>query len=269
MIKRSISRAIRCRARSIDGAAYRRLAWRHPILSNKLARDAPTFSVIYSRLQHTSSKNASSEMEQVKQCPFCSATNSYAAASCASCASPALIPEQVSYFDLFPGIQAPPEGTFAIDVRNLRREFLKLQQQVHPDHFSNEEKKRTVAESTSSRLNKAYSTLLQPLSRAEYILSLRGIEMSSEGESLTDGEVLMTVMELREQIEEAGEEDELTPVKDQARELIETELSNIARLFAESNWSEAKTSAIRLRYWENILKAAVDWEPGAPIRVEH
>lgn len=93
--------------------------------------------------------------------------------------------------------------------------------------------------------------------------------MSSEGEKLTDGDVLMTVMELREQIEEASDEIKLAPVKDQAKELIETELSSIEKSFAQSSWTEAKTSAIRLRYWENILKAAADWEPGAEIRLEH
>ncbi|CCG82696.1 Putative uncharacterized protein [Taphrina deformans PYCC 5710] len=151
----------------------------------------------------------------------------------------------------------------------MRREFLKMQQKVHPDRFSNDEKKRLVAESTSSLLNKAYTTLQQPLPRAEYLLRINGFDMAAEGEKLTDSAVLMTVMDAREQIEEAQSEADLEGVKQEAKELIDNELKTLADLFSQAKWQDAKTSAVKLRYWLNIQKAATDWEPGSEVRLEH
>lgn len=211
----------------------------------------------------------SAHNNQAKRCRFCGAPNALSAHICQSCASPAPIPESVSYYSYFPGLVAPPKGPFDLDVRAMRREFLKMQQKVHPDHFSSDDKKRLVAESTSSLLNKAYTTLQQPLSRAEYLLSINGIEMSSEGEKLTDSDVLMTVMEAREQIEEAQTESDLAEVKQEAKDLIAGELVRLAELFRSGEWQGAKVSAVKLRYWQNIQKAAMDWEPGSEIRLDH
>jgi molecular chaperone HscB len=181
------------------------------------------------------------------------------------------MPSSVSFYDYFPDLgPPPPRGPFQIDVRALRRAFLKLQQGVHPDlHGSGEGQHRQLAEATSALLNKAYTTLQKPLSRAEYLLAQRGIDMTAEGESLTDSDILMTVMEAREAIEEAQSEADLEGVKDETSSRIEEELNALERHFSEDDLVKAKKSAIRLRYWLNIQKAAQDWEPGKDVMLEH
>lgn len=205
-----------------------------------------------------------------KKCQFCGSIGPLWRPLCASCLSPSPIPEsQVSFYDFFHNTP-PPQGTFTLDTRALRREFLQLQQTVHPDKFSHDEKKRLVAESTSSLLNKAYTTLLSPLSRAEYLLHQHyGHDFVAEGESLTDGKLLMTVMELRECIDEATTESDLEPVKRDVKRLIDEELSALEQAFSKQDFETAKMSAVRLRYWQNIQKAALDWESGAEIVIHH
>ena len=68
------------------------------------------------------------------------------------------------------------------------------------------------AQLQSSLLNKAYGTLKDPLARARYMLELEGVEVS-ESESLHEPELLMEVMELREELDEVTNEEELDQVK--------------------------------------------------------
>jgi len=68
------------------------------------------------------------------------------------------------------------------------------------------------AQLQSSVINKAYHTLKDPLSRAQYLLKEQGIQVN-EGDSLSDPELLMEVMEFREELEEAQSEADITPLK--------------------------------------------------------
>lgn len=59
-----------------------------------------------------------------------------------------------------------------------------------------------LAAELSGLVNKAYGTLLNPYSRAEYIMELEGMHIG-EAESLDDQELIMEVMESREELETA------------------------------------------------------------------
>ncbi|CAO3595663.1 unnamed protein product [Absidia cylindrospora] len=105
------------------------------------------------------------------------------------------------------------EFTYDVDEKALKRQFLKLQQVAHPDSFSNAaERERKYAEIQSSMLNKAYHTLRDPLARAQYMLALHGVEVN-EAESLHNPELLMDVMEVREELEEANTNEDVELIK--------------------------------------------------------
>lgn len=102
---------------------------------------------------------------------------------------------------------------FDVNVPVLRRNFLKLQQQAHPDSYSQaEQKEHQYAQTQSAIINKAYHTLRDPLARAQYMLGLKGQHVD-ETESLHDPELLMEIMEFREELEEASTEDEVAELK--------------------------------------------------------
>lgn len=122
------------------------------------------------------------------------------------------------------------QPTFDIDLKAMRRQFLMLQQKAHPDSFSQAPKvgcgwnqhgcdlmrllqrELDYAQLQSSVINKAYHTLKDPLSRAQYLLKEQGIQVN-EGDSLSDPELLMEVMEFREELEEAQSEADIKPLK--------------------------------------------------------
>lgn len=116
------------------------------------------------------------------------------------------------------------------------------------------------AEGMSAHINDAYRTLLSPLRRAEYILSLQkgeegegevagGREERVEGE---EGGFLAAVLDVRERIEEA---ENLEVVVELGREndvRVERCEEVLAGLLQEARWEEARKEVARLRYWIGI-----------------
>lgn len=162
----------------------------------------------------------------------------------------------------------PPQGPFTIDVRRLRDEFLQLQRRAHPDRHRPEARNR--AEATSTLINEAYKTLQNPLLRAQYLLSLRGIETAEDETAKTDDpELLMQVLEAREMIEEAEEEVELEPLRQANDGRIEESLKELEKAFESDDIVSAKEQAVKLRYWMNIKQSLDDWEKGKPVVLVH
>ncbi|KAF5022108.1 hypothetical protein F66182_5854 [Fusarium sp. NRRL 66182] len=183
--------------------------------------------------------------------------------------SPAAPP--TTHYDLFPETLPdgpPPAGHFPIDTRALRREFLRLQARAHPDMHPSQGKVR--AEAMSARINEAYKTLANPLLRAQYLLSLRGVDVANdETLKVEEPELLMLVLEAREEIEEAGIEQDLDEprVANEAR-IAESE-QILERAFQNDDIEAAKHEAVRLRYWVNIKESLDNWEQGKHVVLQH
>lgn len=180
-------------------------------------------------------------------------------------------PDTPVLYNLFPETLPdgpPPNGQFAVDTRQLRKEFLQLQARAHPDRHSGPDKAK--AEGTSALINEAYKTLQDPLRRAQYLLSLRGIDVA-EDERLTveDPELLMEVLEVREAIEAAQEEGELDEMKANNDRNIKESETILDQAFGLENIESAKDEAVRLRYWTNIKESLDAWEKGKPVVLVH
>jgi len=101
---------------------------------------------------------------------------------------------QQDYFELF-GL----EQTFELDRDVLMHRYRDLQKATHPDKFANgPEQERRIALQRAGQINSAYQTLKDPLSRAQYLLSLSGVESVLEQTTIRDIEFLEEQMELRE-----------------------------------------------------------------------
>ena len=104
-----------------------------------------------------------------------------------------------NYFDLF-GLPM----AFEIPVEELSERYRELQRVVHPDRFANaSDQERRLAVHGASLINEAFEVLRNPLSRARYLLFLRGIEADAASGTTTDSLFLMEQMELREALAEA------------------------------------------------------------------
>jgi molecular chaperone HscB len=135
---------------------------------------------------------------------------------------------------------------------------------MHPQN----DKKR--AEALSARINEAYKTLQTPLLRAQYLLTLRGIEVAEdETAKVEDPELLMEVLDAREQIEEAQSEEDLLEMKNTNYARIRGSEEVLSQAFEEDNIELARSEAVKLRYWVNIKESIDDWEKGKPVVLQH
>jgi molecular chaperone HscB len=180
-----------------------------------------------------------------------------------------LAPE--TFYEMFPQslpAGAPPRGPFSVDEKQLRKEFLQLQALAHPDRHPQEAKNR--AEAASAKINEAYKTLQSPLPRAQYLLSLRGLDVAEDETAKSDdAELLMEVLEMRENIEAAQEEADLISMKETNDARVEESVQNLDNAFKADDVEKAKQEAIKLRYWINIRESLNSWEPGKPVVLIH
>ncbi|KAJ1979284.1 molecular chaperone [Dimargaris xerosporica] len=193
-----------------------------------------------------------------KQCWKCEAALPAHSLVCDNNNCGAVVPlsNHINYFDVLVG--AP---TFDIDVKDLRKRFLKAQQQTHPDNFSVlGEKDRQTAEAQSSWLNQAYNTLKNPYERAKYMLELQGIYISEE-DSIQEPEFLEQVFEINEALDEAVDKKAVKAIRTDNDERIKSVASQLSEAFDQGDLSEARILTIKLRYWDNVKDVVDNWIP--------
>ncbi|KIW79351.1 Fe-S protein assembly co-chaperone HscB [Fonsecaea pedrosoi CBS 271.37] len=182
-----------------------------------------------------------------------------------------------NYYTLFPSTLPsgpPPAGPFDIPLPQLRREFLRLQSQYHPDKFPPGTASHQKSLSLSSLLNNAYKTLSDPLLRARYLLQHNhGIDITHEDNAthagVTDQSTLLEVMEAQETLEEATTHDEIeTLMEENIVRIRETEKA-LTDAFEKDDVESAKRECIKLNYWRSLHSALHEWEPGKQVRLMH
>src|SRR6478609_5993372 len=169
-----------------------------------------------------------------------------------------------SHFDLF---HLPP--AYAVDQPALDDAYRTVQAQVHPDRFAAAgDAQRRIAMQWATRTNEAYQTLRDPLKRARYMLSLRGVDVGAENNTAMEPAFLMQQMEWRETIEDAAAVKNLGALEALLDELRDEERVRFTKLEAliDSRSDQAASEAVRqLMFIERVAH-----EIGAQIeRLEH
>ena len=104
-------------------------------------------------------------------------------------------PRSLDHFEV---LQVPKHYT--INSAELRKTYLELSRRFHPDRFGQRSvKERRLAVEKSASINTAYKTLLDPIKRAEYLLSQEA-GMKDLDKLRADFSVLEEVLEKREEI---------------------------------------------------------------------
>lgn len=189
-------------------------------------------------------------------------------------------PDITNHYTIFPKTipnGPPPAAPFTISLADLRREFLQLQNIVHPDKYPAGTAKQH-AEGLSARINEAYRTLADPLQRAQYLLrEWHGIDVTAEDgatKHALDPETLLEVMEVQETIEEVGAapeaETQINALKTENDARIDECVESLAESFDRGDVEAARKECIRLRFWYSVGEGLREWEPGkTEIRLVH
>jgi len=148
-----------------------------------------------------------------------------------------------SHFKLF---DLPEQ--FALDASVLDHAYRTVQAQVHPDRFAAAgDAQKRIAMQWATRANEAYQTLRDPLKRARYLLSLRGVDVGAENNTAMEPAFLMQQMEWREAIEDASAAKNVDALDALLGELRDEEKVRFTKLAAllDSDSDQAAGEAVR------------------------
>jgi len=177
-----------------------------------------------------------------------------------------------------------PQG-FALDVVELEHRYKELTRILHPDRFARADPRaRRASLDRSVQLNEAWQILKDPIRRAEYLLSLHGVDVGERGGTARAGQLveqptlpvpqvlLMEVLELREVLADAHNAKDVHETEAliaKVRSRLGVVMDDVAKGFAAAE-PDLPTIAARLvtvRYYRRFLdEARLLWEQdsGAP-----
>ncbi|MEB3766472.1 Fe-S protein assembly co-chaperone HscB [Acinetobacter sp. MD2] len=135
-----------------------------------------------------------------------------------------------------------------IDLAVLKSQFLKLQQQYHPDKA--QDKQQALIQ--SSEINQAYKVLSLVDSRAAYLLSLKKQDQGLE-QSIHDFEFLQSALEIREQLDEAVAENQLVGLKQEVEQWILSLVREFKIDYDAEDWSEARDTVRKLKFFQRVM----------------
>lgn len=156
-----------------------------------------------------------------------------------------------NFFELFGLVPG-----FSIDQSKLAGQYRHLQQLVHPDRFATaSEAERRHSMQLTAHINEAYQTLKQPLSRARYLLELRGV-VTDQSSSL-DNAFLMEQMELREQLAELPQQSgalaELMNMRNDLSERLNLLEQTFAANLTDDNNEQALCTFNKMQFYFRLL----------------
>jgi len=144
-----------------------------------------------------------------------------------------------------------------LEPASLDKAYFALQRQWHPDRFvARPAEERAKASAEAAALNDAYRTLKYPLSRAIYLAQLKGVELPGDGKTIDDPELLMEVMDAREELHEATSVAEVDSLARFAREDLQKALAELPRLFLANDKPAIRKALLRLRYLDKFAEEA-------------
>ena len=158
----------------------------------------------------------------------------------------------MNYFELF-GLPAE----FALDNQTLAETYRGLQMQFHPDKFAaRPERERLQAVQRAALINDALTTLKHPLSRAEYLLSLQGVELHAEQQTLKDPEFLMQQMEWREQLADIGDAPDvfaaIMAFEQELQQATADYYAGLEQQLGAAQWQDAADTVRKLKFMTKL-----------------
>ena len=165
-----------------------------------------------------------------------------------------------NYFELF----GMPVG-FLVNADELAVRYRELQKVVHPDRFAAAgEHSQRLSLQSATMVNEAYETLKQPLSRAKYLLSIKGVDIDPQRQTLNDPAFLMQQMELREAlaaVRSAGDPHaQLDVLLREIGGMIKSQVAQLAVQFEESSPEQLAAAAQTVQKMQFLNKLHAEAE---------
>ncbi len=145
------------------------------------------------------------------------------------------------------------EQRYDIDLSHLDQQYFFMQSKYHPDKGKNQaENNFNLA--TSIDLNKAYSTLKDDLTRAEYLLMLNNVSLDepSARQSLPQVQ-LSTIWNELELVENSEELSTLTNLLDAKIDEQKSLIASLTKAFKDNDINEALKITTAFKYLKTLI----------------
>ena len=145
---------------------------------------------------------------------------------------------------------------YDLDTELLERHYLILQKELHPDCFINKSPREAqVAEMMSAWVNQAYTTLKDPLLRAQALLKTKGC-LVDEGQALQDTDLLEEAMEWRQRLEDLETAKQQEQFHLELTQTIEACERDFSQAWDKQDSEGMQHSYLRLSYLTKTFKQA-------------
>lgn len=235
-VSRGVICALQCKSRTVSGKDTR-----HSILNPTTLKDP--------ELLHNGNVKNYCTAQAKLSCWNCKhALDQTPAFFCMLCKVVQPPVEGVSYFQIM-----DCDYTFTLDTQKLQKRYLQLQRFLHPDNFSQKSgTEQEYSESQSALVNKAYKTLLKPLSRGLYMLELQGLRIEEGTDSGADSEFLMELMEINEALDAAPTPKEANKIGQETKGKLADLTEQIDAALRKGELQAAKALLAQMKYFANI-----------------
>ncbi|XP_041079975.1 iron-sulfur cluster co-chaperone protein HscB [Polyodon spathula] len=157
--------------------------------------------------------------------------------------------EDRNYFDIM-----DCEISFAVNIQKLQRTYRNLQRSLHPDNFSQKQtKEQELSEKQSALVNKAYRTLLGPLSRGLYMLKLQGLQLEEASTDFAmEPQFLYEIMEINERLAATQREEETSEIGHCVQDRLQELIRDVSESFSKGDLKKAKMLLAKMKYFVNV-----------------
>ncbi|KAG2500829.1 hypothetical protein HYH03_001591 [Edaphochlamys debaryana] len=210
------------------------------------SRQRPSRPLDDAAAQHASGRARPVTLEELeKACWSCDKHVKRGGLVCHGCETVQPPDDSLNYFDLF---SLPL--TFDLAPAFLEKRYKALQWNLHPDKMGHKApEEREFSAQQAALVNLAYSILKAPLSRANYMLMLRGISAGDNHEgTIEDPELLMQVLEAREEVEDTSDPATLSALLARNRAQQEGLVGQLSAAFRDGDERRAVGLVTQLQY---------------------
>lgn len=141
------------------------------------------------------------------------------------------------------------DACFDIDLALLEKNYIELQNRLHPDRFAGKSgAEKLAAQQQAADVNAAYHTLKDPVKRANYILRQRGgFDLDTE-RTIHDQDLLMEMLERREALQSIGDETQIAAMEQEAARDVAAATAQLSALMSKQDWAGSQKILLRLQY---------------------
>ncbi len=141
--------------------------------------------------------------------------------------------------------------SFDINKDALRGRYQELLKSTHPDNFAGKSKAELATSlRMAGRINEAYRILQEPLLRATYLLSLRGVDALAETGAHMPADFLMQQLTWREMLETPQQTDEL---KNEVQAELSAIMTETQKSLAAGDDMATESAVRRWQYLHKLL----------------